>query len=401
MTRAVRLMREFNVLGKIFEISIMAFIIITAIGIFDMIIPLFVEGFAENIAIIGLIVAIPYIASIVAEIPLGIMVDKYGRKKVLLIALAAFGTVGLLYYYFAESLLAIAVLGALFGMISVAFWISSAVLVRDYSPKKMLGESEGVYLSLSSIGWIIGPLIAGIVAFYFSDRFNFLLIAAFLFASLAYSYIVLVESKVRRKPRYMRIKALKLFREFYHMHEHALPLYLLSLSLNVWIGVEWTYTQLSLQNAFGINELVIGGVLAGMLAAETLLYFPAGYIMDKIGKRYIILSGFLLLFGATYYAFLSETAALFVLMLFLSAGAIGWIFPGTEALLTEITPPGKRGEMTGIFDTSKDIGLVIGMIFGGVLADTTLSLMTPFLMVTVVAVFGVVFGLRLWTGKMK
>ena len=401
MTRAIRFVREFLVLSKVFEVSIMAFIVITAIGIFDLIIPLYVEGFASKVAIIGLIVAMPYIASIVAEVPIGILVDKYGRKKVLLVALLAFGTIGLMYYYFADSLLALAVLGALFGMISVAFWISSAVLVRDYSPKKMLGESEGVYLSVSSIGWVIGPLIAGIVAFYFSDKFNFLLIAALLFASFAYSYIVLIESKVRKKSTYMRIKALKLFREFYEMHEHALPLYLLSLFLNVWIGVEWTYTQLSLQNVFGINELAIGAILAGMLASETVLYFPAGFIMDKIGKRYIILAGFLLLFAASYYAFLSQTAALFVFMLFIAAGAIGWVFPGTEAMLTEITPAAKRGEMTGIFDTSKDIGLVIGMVFGGVLADTTFNLMTPFLLVTVVAVLGVVFGLKLWTGKIR
>ena len=401
MTRAARLVREFVILSRIFEISIMSFIIITAIGIFDMVIPLYVEGFVEKIAIIGLIVAMPYIASIIAEIPIGIMVDKHGRKAILLIALFALGVIGIMYYLFAESLLLLAFLGALFGITTVAFWIASAVLVRDYSPKKMLGESEGVYLSISSIGWIIGPLIGGIAAFYFSDRFNFLIIAALLFASFAYSYIVLVESKMRKAKSYMRIKTLELFKEFYNMHEHALPLYLLALFLSIWIGVEWTYTQLSLQNVFGINELIIGVVLGGMLASETLLYFPAGYIMDKIGKRYIILAGFLLLFGASYYAFLSQTAPLFVLMLFLAAGAIGWIFPGTEALLTEITPANKRGEMTGIFDTSKDIGLVVGMLLGGVLADATFNLMTPFLLVTIMAALGVVFGLKLWTGAIK
>ncbi len=401
MTRAARLMREFVVLSNIFEISIMAFIVITALGIFDMIIPLYVEGFAEKVAIIGLIVAMPYIASIIAEVPTGILVDRYGRKKVLLLALFIFGLVVVLYYLFANSIAILALLGVLFGVTSVAFWVTSAVLVRDYSPKEMLGESEGVYLSISSIGWIIGPLIGGVIAFYFSDQFNFLIIAALLFASFAYSFIVLIETKIRKKRTYMRIKALRLFREFYEMHEHALPLYLLSLFLHIWIGVEWTYTQLSLQNVFGINELVIGAVLGGMLASETLLYFPAGFIMDKIGKRYIILAGFLLLFGGSYYAFLSQTPALFVFMLFLSAGSIGWIFPGTEALLTEITPGGKRGEMTGIFDTSKDIGLVVGMLFGGILADATFNLMTPFLLVTVVAVLGVIFGLRLWSGVIK
>src|SRR3989344_9637300 len=111
MTRAVRLIREFVVLSHIFEISIMSFIVITALGIFDMIIPLYVEGFVEKVAVIGLIVAMPYIASIIAEIPTGIMVDKYGRKRVLLIALFVFGLVGILYYLFANSIAILALLG--------------------------------------------------------------------------------------------------------------------------------------------------------------------------------------------------------------------------------------------------------------------------------------------------
>jgi len=90
-----------------------------------------------------------------------------------------------------------------------------------------------------------------------------------------------------------------------------------------------------------------------------------------------------------------------VMMLFLSAGSIGWILPGTEALLTEITPAHKRGEMTGIFDTSKDIGLIIGPLVGGILADLTFNIMSPFLLVTIMSVLGVIFGLKLWTGTIK
>ena len=126
----------------------------------------------------------------------------------------------------------------------------------------------------------------------------------------------LMEGKQKRKSVFVRIKGLSLFKEYYNMHEHALTLFLLSLFVHIWIGVEWVYTQLATQHVFGFGEEIIGFVLGGMMAAEVLLYFPAGYIMDKIGKKYMILSGFLLLFGASYYAFLSQSAGMFVLMLF-------------------------------------------------------------------------------------
>ena len=398
MDRRGRFIREFVVLSRIFEISIMSFIIITAFGIFDFVLPLFIEEFASSVAIIGLAVSLVYMASILSEVPVGILVDKFGRKIVLLVALLALGVIGGA-YFFVGNIYIIMLLELIFGIVSVAFWVPSAVLVRDYSPKKMLGESEGVYLSISQIGWVIGPMIAGLVATRFDIRFNFLIFTGLLFASFAYGYIVLIEQRERRRPAFIRIKALALFKEFYKMHEHALTLFMLSLFVHVWIGVEWVYTQLATQQVFGLSAELIGFILGGMMAAEVLLYFPSGYLMDKIGKKYLILAGFLLLFGASYFTFLSQRIEFAVFMLFLSAGAIGWILPGTEAMLTEIIPANKRGEMTGIFDTSKDIGLVLGPLIGGIMADLTFNIMTPFLLVTVVSVMGIAFGVRFWTKR--
>jgi len=52
-----------------------------------------------------------------------------------------------------------------------------------------------------------------------------------------------------------------------------------------------------------------------------------------------------------------------------NAPTTAWILPGTEAVITEIAPKEKLGEVTAVFDSSKDIGLMISPILGGVLAD--------------------------------
>jgi MFS family permease len=78
-------------------------------------------------------------------------------------------------YFFTKDVVLLAFLSLVFGIISVAFWIPSTVLVRDYSPRKMLSQAEGIYMSITQVGWILGPIIAGIVAglFFGQAQFSF------------------------------------------------------------------------------------------------------------------------------------------------------------------------------------------------------------------------------------
>jgi len=141
------------------------------------------------------------------------------------------------------------------------------------------------------------PMLAGIVTFFFDIRFNFIIFSLLLFGSFIYAYIVLIETRQRRSTGYMRIKTLALFRDFYNMHQNALTIFLLSLLIYIWIGIEWVFTQLSVQQVFGLHDNLIGFILGGMMAAEVLLYLPGGYFMDKIGKKYVILALLFFLFS--------------------------------------------------------------------------------------------------------
>ena len=122
--------------------------------------------------------------------------------------------------------------------------------------------------------------------------------------------------------------------------------------------------------------------------------------MDKIGKRYIITAGFLVLFSSAYFMFLSTSPALFVMTALLAAASVSWILPGVEALLTEIVPANLYGEMSGVFDTSKDFGLIIGPLMAGLLATTLSNTLAPFLLVTIVAgIAALIAGWAFWPEK--
>ncbi len=383
--------------GRVLKISLLAFIAVTAFGVYDFTIPYFTEEISESLMIIGITVSLMYVASFFFEIPLGLAVDRFGRKKVMLASLAGLVAMGAL-YFFTEQIWQLMVMGFVFGIIAVAFWIPEAVLIRDYSPKKMYGFSESVYLAISQIGWIIGPIIAGIAATQLDLKYNFLLFSALVSVGIIYAGLTLERDSVRGQQRKQaKLFALaKSFKEYVKVHRHALPLYFLSAMVNIWVGIEWVFVQIAGSNVFGLSAGAVGAVLGGMMAVEGALYLSSGYLMDKVGAKYILLAGFLLLFSSAYFAFLSTNAYMFIFFLLLAGGSVAWIAPGTEALATTIIPENKRGEMTGVFNSAADIGLMLGPLVGGIIGQFLGGPMMPFIYVTIVAGAAVFISLKLW-----
>ncbi len=401
MPTKLRFFQEFGKLSGIFRISIAAFLVVTAFGIFDFILPYFTEDITENMFMIGLTVSMVYIASFFMEVPIGLLVDRFGRKSVMMISLLLLAVMGGI-YFFVSNIALLIILEFIFGMIAVAFWIPSAVLVRDYSPKREFAASQGIYFTFMQGGWVIGPIIAGFIADRYEPKFSFLIFSLFVIIGVIYSRIILTKKSPKRMSAFKKeetrlFNLLKSFKGYVKLHKHALPLYLLSMFVNIWIGVEWVFVQIASSNIFHFSDMLVGLLFAGMMLVEGLLYYISGRIMDKVGKRFILITGFLLLTFSTLYASLSIYSSFFVFFLLLGAGAIAWIIPGTEAIATELIPIKKRGEMTGVFDSSKDMGLILGPLIGGAVAQLTGNPMTPFFFVALIGTAGVfVILLKFW-----
>ena len=381
---------KYKVLSNLIKVSTLSFIAILAFGVHDFILPIFIESQAQSFAIVGLIISLINIASFFAEIPIGIAVDKYGGAKILsasMIVLSALGFV----YYLTQNILVLALTAFAFGITNVAFWIPSTVIVRESSPRNMLSISEATYMTITQFGWILGPIVAGLVAAVFSVRHNFLLISAFMFGALVFGIIVLrkyktknITEKSKHKHKAKLTLLTTIFREYLGVHKHAGPLYGLTLAVYIWIAIQWAFVPLAGIERFNFTESAAGLILGAMMIVEGILYFSSGYIMDKIGKRYIITTGFLILFSSTYFMFLATSPTVFILTAMMSAGAVSWVLPGIEALLTEIVPVNLYGEMSGVFETSKDFGTIIGPLVAGILAAALHNPLTPFLFVALV-----------------
>ena len=141
----------------------------------QLLVPLFGVMVGLELATIGLIYSIAALADVSLSYPVGIAMDRWGRKWTGVPSIAGF-VIGLAMLPFAEgfwTLLAAAL------MLGVGNGLSTGLVMiigMDLSPLVQRGQFLGVWKLIGDFGWVGGPLLAGLLVEAFS------LAAASLFA---------------------------------------------------------------------------------------------------------------------------------------------------------------------------------------------------------------------------
>ena len=147
-------------------------------AVFSTLIPLFGrEKVGLGLGGVGIGFAIATGTELVALFPAGKATDRYGRRAVLIPALAGFALVTAL-FGFATSTIAFMVATAFLGVGSGYAGVPPAPMLSDVTPPELKGSAVAVFRFAGDLGFVLGPLVAGWVA---SER-GF--VAAFVVSSL-------------------------------------------------------------------------------------------------------------------------------------------------------------------------------------------------------------------------
>ena len=123
--------------------------------------PLFAgEELMLDVGLIGWVFSVGAIANLVSLTPVGALVDKIGRKRILVVGLVL-DAVGIAAFGFGTGFWSLMLVSGLLGFAQPLAAVPPPTLAGDLAPPGATGASVGLYRAAGDIGLIVGPLVLG------------------------------------------------------------------------------------------------------------------------------------------------------------------------------------------------------------------------------------------------
>jgi MFS transporter, DHA1 family, tetracycline resistance protein len=341
-------------------------LVIDVIG-FGLIIPVFPKliaelkgvGISEASKYGGYLLFVFAIAQFIFSPLIGALSDKFGRRPVLLLALLAFA-IEYIVLATTQSYNVLVITRILTGITGASFTTANAY-IADISTDADRAKNFGMVGAAFGIGFIVGPLVGGLLGQY-GSRVPFYFAAVFSLLNLLYGYFVLPESLAkenRRELEYSRlnpVSSLVRLGTFKNIRWLVMAYFLLSLGSHA-VHSNWSYYGIY---KFKWNEATIGytlavvGLLVGIVQASL-----AQKVANKIGTRKAVIIGFMLYtIGMLLFAFAPSTLWMMIFLIPYCLGGIG--MPNLTSLLVKSVPDNEQGELQGSLTSMVSIATILG-----------------------------------------
>jgi MFS family permease len=146
------------------------------------------------------------------------------------------------------------------------------------------------------------------------------------------------------------------------------------LSMSIFLtrtGGRLTLLPLMGENRLGMSPGGLGLVFTLMTVLNLVTLAPAGTMIDRLGRKAVIVPSALVTGAALVLFALSGQVWMFVLAAVIHGLGTGIVGPAPAAYAADIAPPEMRGVTMGLYRTFGDAGFVIGPVLLGSLADLT------------------------------
>ena len=313
------------------------------------------------------------VAQFIAGPTIGNLSDRYGRRPVLLVALAAM-CIDYLVMAMAGSIFLL-LLGRILGGITAATHSTANAYMADISPPDKKAANFGLIGAAFGLGFVVGPILGGMIA-DFGTRAPFYAAAGMSALNLLFGLFVLPETvkpENRRKFQWKRanpVGAYTALKSLPAVRSLLLISFIFSISHYVYPAI-WAYFA---KVCFGWDPTMIGISLTifglSMAILQGGLMRP---ILKRLGERNTVIFAF----GAEIVALLiiGLLKNQYVAMTLVPIAAIGSIaVPAIQGIMSRNTPDDQQGELQGILSSTNAIGMGISpLVMTGIFAFGTTS----------------------------
>jgi len=333
------------------------------------VLPLYmVSTFDSKGSEIGLILAGYTVAALLVRPFSGFILDMFDRKPVYLLSYAVFV---LLFtgYPLIKSVLLFALLRVLHGLAFGTLTTAGNTLIVDIMPSSRRGEGLGYFGIANNLAMAIGPM-TGLMLHEYTESWDIVFYSAIAFGVLGFAFASNIKSKVKTKA----VREPLSFDRFFLVKGFRAGLSLLLLATPY--GMTTTYLALyAKESGVDGNMGVFFSIMAlGLIGSRTF----AGGMVDK-GKISKVISTGMAILVISFAAFSSvgyfhdffghlTIYGFFGVALLLGVG-YGMLFPAYNSLFIDLAPHNRRATASSTYLTSWDVGIGLGLVFGGNLGE--------------------------------
>lgn len=342
------------------------FLTMTGITLVAPILPLYAREFGVSRTAAGVLISAFAVARLVIDPIGGVGVDRFGARRVMIIGglvMAASSVLAALAPDYATLMVARVLEG--FGSAAFATAAQQTIIVR--TPKHRLAREIAFFQTGLLGGVAAGPFVGGRAAELgdFSTPFWIYAVMGVFVALLAWRWIEDTPPSGRTAGELWRAARGTLRTPAFRA--------LLFVAFAVFVmraGARVTLIPLYGGEELGLSESQIGDVLAVSAIVTVLIVNPAGWLVDKVGRRPILVAGLVATAGtvALYGQASSYSALLVVSLVFGVVAGITGVVPPT--LAGDLAPPGAEGAAVGMYRMAGDFGLIVGPVLLGGIAES-------------------------------
>lgn len=357
----------------LFATYLPALILSTGLGIALPAIPTLARSFHVSFGVASGVITFFLIGSLCGTIPSGWLVDRFGRRPVLIagpsiIALSAIGIA------FTPSFTILLILRFASGFAQQMWLVSRLAAISHGAAADQRGRQISWMYSMDNIGRLVGPMVGGFIAIGLGIRAPFLAYA--LLALIALVPTVLLAGDTPR--RLSASGAAHRFDLLEALREIVRPR-LAYFGVALFAGLTRGPFFADLFHLYAAYEYRLGPTQIGYLATAAALTslplgFLAGWLLDKLGRMRTMIPGFLgvslTLAGLSVSAFLHLGLSWYVFLFLLAVITQSLTGGSVQTIGADVAPPKARGTFLGFWQFTGQGGQTLGPIAFALLADT-------------------------------
>ena len=355
---------------KILVLFALAFLATLGYGIMIPTLSVHAHSMGASHSQIGVIISAFALAQLLTQVPMGRLSDWIGRVYMVVFGFGLMAVAATL-YHFATGSVEFMMLQAIAGVGAGCLWPPLMAMLTEDSDPAERGRMMGAFNTVFFIGVSMGPLLGGFITSAYGHEAVFTAWTGVALLGALLCGVTLKESaKVTRAAASARASA-----------DADTPL--------IKPGLLTTFTAgcivrarggmcSSFNNAllplyaialFDATPTMIGSIMFIHGLGLAVFNIPGGMMSDRMGRRLPALAGSLVASaGVLWYSAASGYWALFVAVGLAGAGA-AFSSPAVAALTADVCDPRRRGEAFGYFLTSFNLGMVMGALVFGFVAE--------------------------------